>query len=169
MTDGATILLSGEPAKCALCGAPGHVHDDHGDEYACPCGCFVPLVAIIEWLATRGKVVVYSDEPAIPMRHHLAAIAGLTEGFTRGHSERIAELEEDLEAVSLERDILKAQLREYEPSDGMMHEILAHHQAIADAAEILGKLKAEEMIGLDDVNRWLALPVVAQARKAVKR
>jgi len=38
-------------------------------------------------------------------------------------------------------------------------------EAIREAAGILAKLKAEEMIGLDDVNRWLQLAVVVAARK----
>lgn len=62
---------------------------------------------------------------------------------------------------------LTAELRKYEPSDGVMHRELAFIEAIAAAKDIVGKLKAEEFIGLDDVNRWLALPVV-KATQIVK-
>lgn len=59
------------------------------------------------------------------------------------------------------------ELRKYVPSDGVMLQLLAFIEAIAEAATVFEALKAETMIGLDDVNRWLSLPAVAQARKAM--
>jgi multidrug efflux pump subunit AcrA (membrane-fusion protein) len=61
-------LFAGEPEHCSLCGEPGHVHDDHGDEYPCPCGCIVPLVDIFAWLRTRGKTIVLTNARATPNR-----------------------------------------------------------------------------------------------------
>jgi hypothetical protein len=79
------------------------------------------------------------------------------------------ELLERIDELELERDQLKAELRKYEPSDGVMHQLLAYYDAISEAADIMAAIKTETGFGLDQVDRWLTLPAVTQARKALRR
>jgi hypothetical protein len=79
---------------------------------------------------------------------------------------------EDYNDLALERDILKAQLREYEPSDGVMHQRLALYTAIEDAAGLLDAIERESGFVeslRERMRNWLALPAVVQARKAMMR
>lgn len=72
---------------------------------------------------------------------------------------------EDYEELERERDELKAELRKYEPSDGVMQQLLALNEAIAEAAKLFQALVEHKIVFHDKFKAWLALPVVKAARK----
>lgn len=91
----------------------------------------------------------------------MSALTDLLEAY----EQTIAELEH-------ERDALKAELRKYEPSDGVMHQLLAYREAIVEAARLLKpisgpgtehiEIKHEDWVAM---SAWLDLPVVKATRK----
>lgn len=99
----------------------------------------------------------------------LAALHAELERRTAWSNEKLAELQSDYDELALERDILKAQLRNYEPSDGMMHTLLALNTAIVEAARMLELFTqggpGMRQVTLEQVLGWLDLPAVQTARR----
>lgn len=62
---------------------------------------------------------------------------------------------------------LEAELRKYEPSDGVMVQRLGYLTTIKEAAELLADCRRDDtsMRTWDAVDEWLKRPQVAQARK----
>lgn len=81
----------------------------------------------------------------------------------------LANAREDYAEVALERDELKAELRKYVPSDGVMHQRLGDQLAIDEAATLFEQWQAGNLVGRESIATWLALPAVVHARKAMKR
>lgn len=71
------------------------------------------------------------------------------------------------ELVRIEREVaeLKAELRKYEPSDGVMFKLIALQQTIADAAELFETTKATRHHDQERIQAWLARPGVQATRK----
>jgi hypothetical protein len=82
---------------------------------------------------------------------------------------QLAELQAEHDELALERDELKAELRKYEPSDGMMHKLLALNTAIVEAARMLELFTqggpGMRQVTLEQVLGWLDLPAVQIARR----
>lgn len=80
----------------------------------------------------------------------------------------LSEAKEERDDCAREALELKAELRKYVPSDGVMHQILDYTLTIREAAEAIdGMLTWKDCApGLIKVfNNWLARPVVVAARK----
>ncbi len=79
-----------------------------------------------------------------------------------------ADLTDDYDALALERDELKAELRKYEPSDGMMHKLLGLYGAIDDAAKLFeadaNTVQKDWRAYQARIDAWLKLHDVRAAR-----
>jgi hypothetical protein len=79
------------------------------------------------------------------------------------------EAEERIEELELEVAELKAELRKYEPSDGVMIQLLGLNECIREAAELLDDVLFEKGCSADPkLTAWMSLPAVAAARKFVR-
>jgi hypothetical protein len=81
----------------------------------------------------------------------------------------IAQQEETIGELETEIQQLKAELRKYQPSDGMMYKLLGLNDAIREAARLLydsGRVQRDMPEHLDAVDEWLKHPTVDRAVKS---
>ncbi len=128
-------------------------------------------------MGETGESVSHASCPTLDECKRIAALLEKTQAEldrrTAWSNEQLAErdraialAEEECDEAELRVRGLEAELRKYEPSDGVMHQRLGMLLAIKEAARLLelyGPRRWQEAV--PSIEAWNALPVVAQARK----
>lgn len=189
-------LFAGEPEHCSLCGEAGHTHDDHWLFQHEPVIALQKRVRELETelgrltLPDGREMLLGVTAERVEELRALAKEPGTDEALLVGlrdalrfydlvrlawagcieeNAEDMAARDSHIESLIADNQTLLAELRRYEPSDGVMHQRLAHVEAIRAAARLIINRAEHSLDGPTvDESAWLVLPVVVAARKEPK-